>query len=441
MTNRCVDTLVGMQAGSEGKGKLVSVLGRDYKALVRTGGTNSAHTSYAGTKKFLFHQLPCGSVNFPMSKLVLGANTHIDLEYLFREIQLLKDNDCWLIDGKPRLYIDKNATLVESVDKVAENGGRMPECGDLYFHPRDCNIHNDQLHGTCVGCSKISSDSAWVKLGSTTHGCGANAIRRILRGTRMALMAGQPFKLKEYVFDKLAQYSDSNNCNSGLNCFLEALEECPITTDWSKYVNVAPIKFAGGVPELKEFVCDTVPLLNKMVDDGCDVLLEGTQGSLLSLFHGYMGKTTSRDTNASTWFSEAGLSPLCARDVYGVARVYPIRVAGASGDLSGEEITWEEVTRISESPKPIVELTSATKRKRRVFCFGHDDFKKSIQINRPTKLMLSFVDQHHYTNFGKTDWCNLHENTREWIESVEKQHGVHFDYLSTGPKQMDIIIR
>jgi len=156
---------------------------------------------------------------------------------------------------------------------------------------------------------------------------------------------------------------------------------------------------------------------------------------------GYRNKTTSRDTNAANWCSEAGVSPLAIRDIYAVARTYPIRVAGKSGDLSGAEITWEDVTKFAESPEPIIELTSATKRARRVFKFGKKDFEKSLNINRPTELMLTFVDYLHHSDFGKSNWDDLSQKSKSWVLDLEEEVGVSFRHLSTGPKQEHTIRR
>jgi len=417
MTNRCVDIVVGLQAGSEAKGKLITVLKRPYHALVRTGGCNAAHGVHLGDKKYLFHQLPCGALHFPESLLVLGANAQIDVEYLRKEVEILREAGClFLPNGKSRIFVDYHATMVDAVDKIAENGGRMPECGDLYFHPRDCPVHAT-LGGTCLGCQKLPKDSAWAKLGSTTHGAGANAIRKILRGTRMAVLAGQPLKVPPQLPSRWS--------------------------DWASDVEVVPLRYATDDDCVKSVatICDTVEVLNDLVDQNCPILLEGTQGALLSLHHGYIGKTTSRDTNAATWCAEAGVSPLTIRDIYGVARTYPIRVAGDSGPLSGPEITWDEVTRRAEAPTVIEELTSATKRRRRVFEWGMEDMQKALMLNRPTKLMLTFVDYLHYTNVGVSQWEGLTPGSRAWITDKEEKLGIKFDYLSTGPKQDQTIYR
>jgi len=458
MTNRCVDVLIGLQAGSEGKGKYISALSHiPYAALVRTGSVNAAHSCVYKGKTYVFHQIPAGALHFPKAKLVLGANAQIDIEYLQREIKLLKDEGVWLDDaGKPRLVIDQNTTIIDLIDKVAENGGRMPDCGDLYFHPRDCKVHNSKHDNekvmwakdlefkdvtkeaeTCMGCPMLPTDSAWKALGSTTHGCGANSIRKAARGTKMVVLPGQPLDLAKYFRSKVPEDATVEELSEKI---LEIVNGGPIN-DWASAVEIAPVRYADEDDFVKQFIGDTVNILNRLIDQNQSIMLEGTQGSVLSLHHGFKRKTTSRDTNASNWCSEAGISPLAIRTIYGVMRTFPIRVAGKSGPMPGEEITWEEVTKHANSPEPIVEITSATKRKRRVSTLGEEHLRRALDLNRPTNLMLTFVDYLNYEDKNKSSWDSLSQKTRDWITILESKMGVFFNYLSTGPAPEHTIVR
>jgi adenylosuccinate synthase len=253
----------------------------------------------------------------------------------------------------------------------------------------------------------------------------------------MIVLPGQELDLGAYVRSKMPEDSNHDEICEKLQ---EIIDNGPIT-DWGSFIKPEPIRHARDIDLLKPYISNTVKFLNNIVDVGGSVLLEGTQGSILSLFHGYTGKTTSRDTNAANWCADAGISPLAVRDIYGVIRTFPIRVAGNSGPMSGQEISWEEVTEHAESPEPIVEVTTATKRKRRVFMFGEEDFKKAIDINRPTKIMLSFVDYLNYQDKHKSSWDSLTQKTRDWITILESKTGVFFNYLSTGPAPEHTIVR
>src|SRR5690606_29308561 len=67
------------------------------------------------------------------------------------------------------------------------------------------------------------------------------------------------------------------------------------------------------------------------------IVIEGTQGYGLGLHAGYYPKCTSSDTRALDFLAMAGLNPW-AHDlaIWACARVYPIRVAGDSGEMHGE---------------------------------------------------------------------------------------------------------
>jgi len=56
-------SIIGLQWGDEGKGKIVDYLSKDYKIIVRfQGGPNAGHTVYVNNKKYIFHQLPSGLI-------------------------------------------------------------------------------------------------------------------------------------------------------------------------------------------------------------------------------------------------------------------------------------------------------------------------------------------------------------------------------------------
>lgn len=91
-------------------------------------------------------------------------------------------------------------------------------------------------------------------------------------------------------------------------------------------------------------ICDTSDMLNRRVDSGAKIMLEGTQGTLLDLHLGPYPYTTHKQCGPAQWMMEAGLSPALATDIIMVVRTYPIRVAGNSGPLP-REISWPMLAR------------------------------------------------------------------------------------------------
>ena len=142
---------------------------------------------------------------------------------------------------------------------------------------------------------------------------------------------------------------------------------------------------------LAECITDNTPeLLAFMQDSGKNILIEGTQGSALSLLHSFWPYCTSIDTNASGIISEVGIAPSRVTDVLMVCRTYPIRVAGNSGPMKNE-ITWEELNaRIGGGIK--AEKTTVTKKIRRIAEWDQDLYEQSLLLNAPTSLALTFAD-------------------------------------------------
>lgn len=136
-------------------------------------------------------------------------------------------------------------------------------------------------------------------------------------------------------------------------------------------------------------VDDTPGLIAGWQDAGEDVLIEGTQGSGLSLLHSHWPYCTSVDTNAAGMISEVGVAPSRLTDVLMVCRTYPIRVAGNSGPMEGET-TWDEISeRVGH---PVVERTTVTHKVRRVAHWDPELFRQSELLNAPTEIALTFCD-------------------------------------------------
>jgi adenylosuccinate synthase len=194
-------------------------------------------------------------------------------------------------------------------------------------------------------------------------------------------------------------------------------------------------RLARDVPELRPYVGDNAPFrgsivshLEKAYRDGHSILLEGTQGSGLSIFHGQYPYVTSRDTNVAGCLAEAGISPARVRRILMVVRPTPIRVGNPDGgkETSGplkHEVTFAEVATYADlDPTEItaLEITSTTKRPRRVGWFEWDQFRNACVLNAPTDIVLTFADYLHGTNRDARRFEQLHIDTIKFIEELER---------------------
>jgi len=99
---------------------------------------------------------------------------------------------------------------------------------------------------------------------------------------------------------------------------------------------------ARQVQWLQPLITNVSEETNAALDQGKKVLVEGTQGFGLSLYHSdSYPKATSRDTTAAAFLSEVGLSPMLVTELVLVFRTFPIRVAGEQAGPLNDEITWE----------------------------------------------------------------------------------------------------
>jgi len=179
-------------------------------------------------------------------------------------------------------------------------------------------------------------------------------------------------------------------------------------------------------------------LVNDAVDRGCEVIVEGTQGFALSLLHGPdYPFVTSRDTTASGFAMEVGLSPRLIDRVVLVLRTFPIRVGGTSGPFANES-SWEEIRNISAAPLVVPEYTSVTKRLRRVAKFDMEAVVKACRYNRPTSLAVMGLDRLDYANTGVREMNALTATAQRFLHDIGSSTGVSVDFAGTGFGTFDV---
>jgi adenylosuccinate synthase len=180
--------------------------------------------------------------------------------------------------------------------------------------------------------------------------------------------------------------------------------------------------------------------VNTALDLGERVLIEGTQGFGLSLYHSeHYPHATSRDTTASGFLSEVGLSPRLVTEIVVVLRTFPIRVAGQQAGPLKHELTWEQIQFESGYPFEIEERTSVSNKVRRVGRFDWDLVRDAIRLNRPTRIAVNGLDYLDYRNFGLTRTESLSERAVGFVRELNRQLGTPIIYLGVGPSLHHII--
>ena len=192
-------------------------------------------------------------------------------------------------------------------------------------------------------------------------------------------------------------------------------------------------KLAKDIPELKQYIADVTKEINDGIDAGKNVLLEGTQGFMLSLFHGTYPFVTGRDTGASAICSEAGVGPTRVDDVIIVFKAFITRVG--TGPLPGE-MSKEEARK-----KGWFETAAGTGRDRRSAPFDFDLARKNARINGATQAALTKLDCIFPECRSLRNFDELPKKAIQFVKEVEEKSKVSVTLIGTGPDALDIIDR
>lgn len=189
-------------------------------------------------------------------------------------------------------------------------------------------------------------------------------------------------------------------------------------------------KTASQIDSLSKYITDVAEELNNAIDEKKKILVEGTQGFGLSLYHGTYPYVTTKDTTASTILADVGIGPMNVDEVIVVLKSYVSRVGG--GELK-TEISEEEAEK-----RGIVEYGSVTGRKRRIGEFDFDLAKRSVRINSGSCIALTCIDR-MYKCKGARTYKELPDEAKKFIREIEDYVGVRVKLISTGGRIEDTI--
>jgi adenylosuccinate synthase len=191
------------------------------------------------------------------------------------------------------------------------------------------------------------------------------------------------------------------------------------------------VKLAQQTPGLKPYVGDTVGEIQLALSENKKVMIEGTQGTFLSLYHGTYPYVTSKDTTASAACSDVGVGPTQVDDVIVIFKAYVTRVG--EGPLEGQ-LDREEVAR-----RGWTEFGTVTGRERRAAPFDFKLAKRAVQLNGATQIALTKLDVLFPSAKGARHLEDLDDRARAFISKIEKETNVPVTLIGTGPNEEDLI--
>jgi len=124
-------------------------------------------------------------------------------------------------------------------------------------------------------------------------------------------------------------------------------------------------------------------------NDRRDILVEGSQGYSLGTSAGFYPYCTSRDCTVARVISDCSLPVYWLNEVYGCARVHPIRVGNTPDGYSGDWYPDQHELTFAELGVP-EEKTTVTQRVRRIATFSPLQMMEAMMMAMPDHVFLNF---------------------------------------------------
>lgn len=193
------------------------------------------------------------------------------------------------------------------------------------------------------------------------------------------------------------------------------------------------LKLAKDFDSLSSLIVDVPQEINSVLAANENLLVEGTQGTFLSLWHGTYPFVTSKDVTASGICADIGLGPTKVDEVIVVFKSYVTRVG--TGPLD-KELSIEEAEQKGWS-----EFGTVTGRQRRAADFDFNLARRAILLNGATQLCITKLDVLFSSCAGKTSYDDLSDDAKSFIENIEKELHTPVTLIGTGPAVNDVIDR
>ena len=345
-------SIVGINWGDEGKGRMVDLLSEEYDIVVRyQGGNNAGHTVINEKGKFILNLLPSGILRDSVVN-VMGNGMVIDLKHLVGEMKKLTDAGIKITPDN--LKISNKAVICMPYD-VLQDGLEEQRLKDKKF-------------------------------GSTLRG--------------IAPIYGDKYLKKAFRMGELLNFDRLKERISGIvewkNLLIEGgyKHEAVKVEDMIEY-----FKEYGG--KLKDFVTDTSVYLDKAAKEGKKIMFEAQLGALRDIDFGIYPYTSSSSTISAYAPIGAGIPNHKLDSAIGIMKAYSTCVGEGpfTAEYFGEKA---EALRSAGG-----EYGAATGRPRRVGPFDVVASKYGIRMQGATEIALTKLDV--LTGLDEIEICEAYE--------------------------------
>lgn len=409
-------SIVGINWGDEGKGRMVDLLSSDYDIICRyQGGNNAGHTVVNDKGKFILNLLPSGILR-DSTVNVMGNGMVIDLEHLVGEIGRLTEKGIHI--SPENLKISDKAIICMPYHKLMDcmeeerladkkfgstRRGIAPVYADKYMKKAlrmEDLLHLDHIAG------KVSDIVEWKNI--TVTGYGHEPVKA---EDMMDWLRTYGTQLIPYITD-VSEYLH-NAIDAGKNIMFEAqlgalrdidLGIYPYTSSSSTIAAYAPI--GAGIPGAQ--LTDTIGIMkaySTCVGEGpFTVELFGDEAEALRKVGGEYGAATGRPRRVGPFDIPASR--------------YGVRVQGAT------EIALTKLDVLSYLDRIPVCVAYEVDGERTV------NFPTGERLNR-AKPVIEYVKGFGDVSGCRT-WESLPQAAKDYVEYLEKAVGCKITYVSVG---------
>lgn len=416
--------VIGAQWGDEGKGRYVDYLANKADYVIRyQGGNNAGHTIVLEDKKYGLHLVPSGI--FTGKYCVIGNGVVIDPKSLLAEMKMIEEAGY----SCEKLFISDRAHVV------------MP------YH-----IRIDQLS------EKLKGDK---KIGTTIKGIGPCYTDKYARiGIRMCDL------LEPEIFaEKLTSVLSEKNIVIEKVYGGQAMDFDEIFNEYIEYGN-----------QLRNYICDTVAMIQNGYKENKHMLFEGAQGALLDIDYGTYPYVTSSHPISGGVCVGSGIGPNMIDQVVGVVKVYTSRVGkgpfitelfdevgdnirekgGEYGTTTGRprRIGWLDLVALKYSASingltsiGLTRMDTLAGVENLKICIGYELDGKEIDylpasLTEMAKVKPIYKEMKGWKEIsGDASFEQLPDEAKEYILEIEAQTGLPVSLIGIGPERSQCIMR
>ncbi|HOY44217.1 MAG TPA: adenylosuccinate synthase [bacterium] len=331
-----VTIILGAQWGDEGKGKIVDLLSAKADVVARyQGGPNAGHTVVIDEEEIVLHQIPSGILH-PHTRCIIGNGVVIDPVILMEEVDFVKSKG-FQVDG--RLFISHRAHLIMPYHKLLDTTREAAE-----------------------GAAKI---------GTTGRGIGPAYVDKYDRcGIRIVDLLD-----RSTLAEKLLKNLESKNKVLQRIYDRDSMDTEKIIQDYLEFDR-----------RIDAYVKDTTLLINRAIDAGEEVLIEGAQGTMLDIDFGTYPYVTSSNPTAGGACTGLGIGPTRIDRVLGVVKAYTTRVGMGPMPTEFDTEFGDQMRQLGG------EYGATTGRPRRCGWFDAVVVRMAAMINGLTHLAITKLD-------------------------------------------------